>query len=416
MRILYLHPRSWTGEYPMLVKLRSLGHEVCVLEEDRALPAARRYADHFEQAGDGIRTLWYNPRRGIERLLTWPWDRYHRRAFDGRNLAHRAWVIASAARHFRPDVVIASDGFTYAIPAASLRQAGILKAPLVVSFIGGDILDCPEADYGRRRTPATTRLIMRVVRHADRLRPVSPKLADVLRRDGADDSRICVIPSHLVADAEVVGAVLADRPRIVAAIRAGYGIPPTAPLVVTLSGNQKGKGLHVLAEAWPRIVAAFPDAHWLLCGPEDPWLAAAVWPQLEAAGVRKSVIASGRLSGRSVFEHLAAADVHANPTLCEGLNMVTVEAAAVGTPTVCGDGAGIAGWLERYGAGAVVPAGDAAAMADATISALANPAQLAAWSEAGLKMTADFTLDRVAGQLVALFESTMEKPSAWRPD
>ena len=416
MRILYLHPRSWTGEYPMLVKLRSLGHEVCVLEEDRSLSAARRHAEHFEQSGDGIPTLWYNPRRGIERLLTWPSDRYHRRAFDGRNLSHRAWIIAAAARHFRPDVVIASDGFTYAIPAATLRQQGILQAPLVVSFIGGDILDCPEADYGRRRTAATPRLIMRVVRYADRLRPVSPKLAAVLRGDGADDKRIGVIPSHLVADAEIVGAVLGDRDRIAAAIRARYGIPPAAPLVVTLSGNQKGKGLHVLAMAWPRIVAAIPDAHWLLCGPEDPWLVSAVWPQLEAAGVRKSVIASGRLTGRSVFEHLAAADVHANPTLCEGLNMVTVEAAAVGTPTICGDGAGIAGWLERYEAGAVVPAGDADAMADATIGALANPAQLAAWSEAGLKMTADFTLDRVAAQLLALFESTKETPFTRRPD
>lgn len=416
MKILYLHPRAWTGEYPMLVKLRSLGHEVCVLEENRSLPSARLHAADFEQPGDGIPTLWYNPRRGAERLLTWPWDRYYRRAFDGRNLAHRVWVVAAAARQFRPDVVIASDGFTYAIPAATLRQAGFLKAPLLVSFIGGDILDCPEADYGRRRTPATTRLIMRVVRHADRLRPVSPKLAAVLRDDGAEENRIQVIPSHLVADVEVVAAVRGDRGRIAAAVRSRYGIPPTAPLVVTLSGNQKGKGLHVLAAAWPRIVTASPDARWLLCGPEDPWLAAAVWPQLETAGVRKSVIASGRLSGRSVFEHLAAADVHANPTLCEGLNMVTVEAAAVGTPTVCGDGAGIAGWLESYGAGAVVPAGDVPAMADATIDALANRAQLAAWSEAGLKMTADFTLDRVAGQLVALFESTREKPSPWRPN
>src|SRR3990172_12661133 len=33
MKILYLHPRSWTGEYVILQALRDLGHEVCVLEE-----------------------------------------------------------------------------------------------------------------------------------------------------------------------------------------------------------------------------------------------------------------------------------------------------------------------------------------------------------------------------------------------
>lgn len=410
MRILYLHPRSWTGEYPMLVKLRDLGHDVCVLEEDRALPTARRGSRDFERAGDNIATLWYNPRRGLERLLTWPGDRYFRRGFDGRNLIHRAWIIAAAARHFRPDVVIASDGFSYAAPAALARQFGLLGAPLIATFIGGDILDCPEAQYGRRRTAATDRLIKNVVRAADRLRPVSPKLAQVLQTDGADSRRIHVIPSHLVADDGLLAGVWAERRRLTAALRAHYGVAADAPLVVTLSGNQKGKGPHVLAQAWPHVLAAHPTARWLLCGPQDPWLSQAVWPELVSAGVRQTVIETGRLSGRTVFEHLAAADLHANPTLCEGLNMVTVEAAAVGTPTVCTDGAGIAGWLERFGAGGIVPAGQAVPLADAIIRALANPAQLTAWRDAGRKMTADFTLDRVAEQLVALFVDARQNP------
>ena len=404
MKILYLHPRSWTGEYPMLAQLQRMGHQVCVLEEDRRLPVARRLTKDFENSGDGIATLWYNPRQGFERLLTWPWDRYFRRAFDGRNLAHRAWVIAAAARHFMPDVVIASDGFSYAVPAAHARRLGWLKAPLVVGFIGGDILDCPEADYGRRRTPATERLIKTVVRHADRLRPVSPKLAEILLADGAPASRIQVIPSHLVADQTLADSVFHGKREIAAAIRSRYALPAGVPLVVTLSGNQKGKGLHVLANAWPEVLRQVPDARWLLCGPEDPWLAEAVWPMLEREGIASSVCATGRLSGRDVFEHMAAADLHVNPTLCEGLNMVTVEAAAIGTPTICTDGAGIAAWMERYSAGAVVPAGQVAPLADAIIFALKDPARLAAWSAAGREMIAEFTLDRVAAQLVALFE------------
>jgi glycosyltransferase involved in cell wall biosynthesis len=404
VRILYLHPRSWIGEYAMLVHLRSLGHEICVLEERRDLPAARLLADHFEKPGDGIPTFWFNPRRGVERLLTWPADRYYRNAFDGRNLAHRMWVIAAAAHHFRPDVIIASDGFSYAVPAAYLRRLGMLSAPLVASFIGGDILDCPEASYGRRRTPATDRLIKNVVRHADWLRPVSPLLTEVLQGDGADSDRIRMIPSHLVFDANVIDAVFAARQELAVAIRRRYGIPADAPLVVTLSWNQKGKGAHVLAQAWPRILAAAPGARWLLCGPEDPWLAQAVWPVLDKAGVRNTVVATGRLAGRDIFEHLAAADLHANPTLCEGLNMVTVEAAAVGTPTICTNGCGIANWISKFGAGAVVPAAEAAPLADATIRALADRARLSAYSAASRRMIADFALDRVAQQLISLFE------------
>ncbi|MDO8931832.1 MAG: glycosyltransferase family 4 protein [Rhodocyclaceae bacterium] len=411
MRILYLHPRSWIGEYAMLVHLRRLGHEVCALEENRDLPETRRMADHFKQAGDGIATFWYNPRRGVERLLTWVFDRYYRRAFDGRNLVHRMWIVAAAARRFRPDVVIASDGFSYAVPAALLRRLGLLRAPLVVGCIGGDILDCPEAAYGRRRTLATDRLIKNVVRHADWLRPVSPLLVDVLQGDGADMSRVRMIPSHLVFDTQVVDAVFAARRELAAAIRRRYGIAADAPLVVTLSWNQKGKGAHVLAQAWPQILAAVPKARWLLCGPDDPWLTQAVWPVLEQAGIRDTVVATGRLAGRDIFEHLAAADLHANPTLCEGLNMVTVEAAAVGTPTICTDGCGIAAWIAQFGAGAVVPAAQAAPLADATIRALQDPALLSAYSAASRRMIADFTLDRVGQQLVSLFDAACgERP------
>jgi glycosyltransferase involved in cell wall biosynthesis len=132
---------------------------------------------------------------------------------------------------------------------------------------------------------------------------------------------------------------------------------------------------------------------------------------LEQAGIRDTVVATGRLAGRDIFEHLAAADLHANPTLCEGLNMVTVEAAAVGTPTICTDGCGIAAWIAQFGAGAVVPAAQAAPLADATIRALQDPALLSAYSAACRRMIADFTLDRVGQQLVSLFDAACgERP------
>ena len=411
MKILYLHPRAWTGEYPVLEALRDRGHDLCVLEEDRKLPAARRLAPDFERPGDGIATLWFNPRRGAERLLTWPWDRYYRRAFEGRNLAHRAWLVAVAARHFKPDVVVASDGFSYAVPAAWLRQRGRLPVPLVVSYIGGDILDFPEAQVGKRRTPAVTRLLRSVIENADLLRPVSPLVARALVAEGANEAKLRICPSHLVADAATLEGIFLQRAAILTRVRAACGIAADAPTIVTLSGNLRGKGLHLLADAWPRVLAAIPGARWLLCGPADPWLAEAVWPRLEAAGVAASVYACGPLVGEAVFEHLAAADLHLNPSLGESLNMVTVEAAIVGTPTLGSELAGIADWMRRYAAGIVVPAGEVAPLADAIIRALGDPQRLAGFSRAGRGMAAEFALERIAGQLESLFEEARRAPS-----
>ena len=406
MRILYLHPKSWTGEYPILRHMRGLGNEVCVLEERRNPErGASHYADFFLEPGDGLETLWYDPGRGWEKLLTWPLDRLFKRAFDGRNLAHRMSVIFKAVRRFRPDVLVCSDGFSYAIPAAFLRRLALLRVPLIVSYIGGDLLYNQEAELGRARTVLTAWLIRQSLSGIDMLRPVSPMLREVLLRDGAPENRIHICPSHLTADRKALDRVFARRFAISAEIRKRYGLAPAAPLIVTLSGNQKGKGLHILARAWPTVVESCPDARWLLCGPAHAWLDQAVWPELDRHGLRGTVVASGRLEGMAVYEHLAAADLHVNPTLGEGLNMVVVEAAAVGTPAVCSDGAGIAAWIQRRAAGIVVPCGEVQLLANAIISALQDCDTTSRWSLAAVSMSREFSLETISGQLLDMMRS-----------
>ncbi len=406
MTLLYLHPKAWSGEYAILKKFRELGHEICVLEEAREEGApARRVCADFLEPGDGIATLWYNPHRGWEKLLTWPADQVFKRAFDGRNLAHRMWVIHEAVRRFRPDAIVCTDGFTYAIPAAFLKRLHMLRAPLLATYIGGDILDCPEALVGKRRTPMVNWLIRNSIAGIDTLRPVCRSLADILEKEGAEAKRIHIVPAQLPAPLAQLEEIRLRRAAIGAELRRRYGIAQACPLVVTLSGNQKGKGLHHLAQAWRTVIEAVPDARWLLCGPQNPWLAQAVWPELEHQGLAHTVHFAGALSGLAVYEHLAAGDVHVNPTLCEGLNMVTVEAAAVGTPTITSDGAGIADWVRCLQAGCVVPVGDVAALARAVIGALQTPELRLTWQERTRSMAPDFSLDRIAAQLLALLPS-----------
>ena len=408
MRILFLHPKAWTGEHALLRELVRLGHDVCVLEERRGGPTRELTPWHLEP-GDAVHTLWYNPSRGALRLLTWPLDRFFRKSFDGRNMVHRMLVVREAVQCFAPDAIVASDGFSYAVPAALAKRLGLLSGRLVVSYIGGDILDCPEADVGHRRTPLVDWMIRTSLGGIDVLRPVSPKLAAVLIEDGADEQRIHMLPSHLVADRKTLSQVGACRAEHRLRIRQRYGLPDDAPLVITLSGNHKGKGLQVLAKAWPAVVAAVPGVRWLLCGPDHSWLNSDVWPALRNAGLDGTVIATGRLDGLDVFAHLAAADLHVNPSLCESLNMVTVEAAAVGTPTIGSDGAGIAHWISRFDAGLVVPRGEAGPLADAIIFSLQNPDRLRAWSLALPALAEEFALERIAASLLALLRGDPEQ-------
>jgi phosphatidylinositol alpha-mannosyltransferase len=236
----------------------------------------------------------------------------------------------------------------------------------------------------------------------DTLRPLCRSLADILLQEGADPKRIHTIPIQLGVPLAELDRIYARRGEIGAVLRRKYGIAPDCPLIVTLSGNHKGKGLQLLAQAWPEVLRAVPGARWLLCGPDHPWLAEAVWPLLRRQALEKTVHFAGALSGESVYEHLAAGDVHVNPTLCEGLNMVTVEAAAVGTPTVTSDGAGVADWVHRLQAGLVVPVGDVNALTQALITALQSRELRLTWQIRSRSMAPDFSLERIASELLAL--------------
>ncbi len=377
-------------------------------------PGTWHDAAYFETPDDRIASCWYDPGRGWEKLVTWPLDRIFRRGFEGRNLVHRMWMILRAVRRMDPDVIICSDGFTFALPASFLRQLRLLEVPVVSSYIGGDILDCPHAEIGRSRKGMTGWLITRSYKGIQVLRPVSPMLQDLLIGDGVEPSRTRVCPSHLVASAETTGLILARRKDVRRQIRDLHKIPESAPLIVTLSANILGKGIHVLARAWPEVVRNFPDARWLLCGPENSWFLTEVLPILQAEGVSSTVVRTGPLSGTSVFEHLASADLHVNPSLCEGLNMVTVEAGAVGTPTVTTSGAGIASWVERFNAGLVVPPGEVGALADAIMTMLSEPRCMSECSAAAIRMSGEFSPDLVARELLDILQSAIKQSTPAR--
>ncbi len=410
MRILFLHPHGWGGEYPILVEFRRRGYEVCVLEERRAgMSGKRLLAEYFHEPGDGIRTLWYHPGRGAERVLTLPVDRYFRKTFDGRNLGHRMWVIREAVRRFAPDVVYCTDGFSYAVPAGLLKRFGLLHTPLVASYIGGDILDCSHMGYGRRRTPQLDWLMRSSIRHIDALRALCDSLARALLKDGADPARITRIPIQIGSPREVYEAVYAQRAQARAEVRDRLGIPQDAPLLVTLSDNYYSKGIQDLARAWPGVLAAQPNAWWILAGPENPWMDEGIYPLLDAGVGRSRIRLTGRLAPEDIYAYLAAADLNVNPTLCEGLNMVTVDAAAVGTPTVCSDAAGIADWVLRHDCGLVYAAGDVQALERAVIDALAERERLAAWGVRCRGMIADFTAESIFTRLAELFDTALRR-------
>jgi glycosyltransferase involved in cell wall biosynthesis len=127
------------------------------------------------------------------------------------------------------------------------------------------------------------------------------------------------------------------------------------PLVVCVGRLCRQKGQDVLLEAWPRIRESVPGACLALVG-EGPWQ-----ERLSSIGGEGVVLVGNSPDPRNWY---AAADVVVVPSRWEGMALVPLEAGASGRSVVITD---VAGAREAVlpGTGAVVPAEDPTALAEA---------------------------------------------------
>jgi glycosyltransferase involved in cell wall biosynthesis len=208
-------------------------------------------------------------------------------------------------------------------------------------------------------------LELTVARRADVVLAVSADICAALAARGARDVRLAVVPAP-------------DLPpprRTPAQVRADLGVQPGTALLVTVARLAPQKGLDVLVAAVAALVSSQAP---VTAGPGTPILAVIagegplrdrLTSQARAAG------APVRLLGHrdDVADLIAAADVVVMPSRWEGQPLAAQEALRAGAALVATDSGGTGELVGE--AGLLVPAGDAAALAEAIGGLLADPAQ-----------------------------------------
>ncbi len=139
-----------------------------------------------------------------------------------------------------------------------------------------------------------------------------------------------------------------------------------ATRVAFVGRDDARKGLDVLLEAWPGVVAAAPDAELVVIGTD----------RTDRPGVRFL----GRIPDADKMAVLAGAAVFCAPNLGgESFGITLVEAMAAGCRVVASD---LPGFREVLGGlGDLVPPGDPEALAGALVTALAAPEDPGRWRE-----------------------------------
>jgi len=304
----------------------------------------RRLAAGLQEAGDDV-AVWAGEVRhqGVGR-----W----RDVWDPRARAELSrWIAA-----FQPDIVHFHNVVRECSP--SVLTAG--DKPAVMTVHDHRILgvpDGPQDGLSGRAAGVAVRASARLAASTARRRlaatmAVSDPIAGELRRRGFPDVTVVAVP--------------VDPP-----VREPKPVTESSD-VVFVGRLSADKGPDLAVSAFAALAGRFPGARLLFVG--DGPLRPALAQQAAALGERVRFL--GRLEPEGVSEVLGTSRVVVVPSVPdrrpEGSPTVVAEAAAHGRPLVASDDPGLAAAARRLGGAVIVPAGDAASLADAVAAMLAD--------------------------------------------
>jgi glycosyltransferase involved in cell wall biosynthesis len=180
---------------------------------------------------------------------------------------------------------------------------------------------------------------------------------------------------------------------------ADAGLPPDAPLVVSVARLIEQKDHATLLAAFARVHARRPEARLALLG----WgrLEQQIRARVRELGLDEVVHVLGRVEPR---DWLVRAQVFAHTPRWEGFGIVLLEAMLTGLPVVATEVSAIPEIVVPGETGALVGAGDDGAVAEALLGLLGDAQRRRAYGEAGLRRAREeFSVARMTERTIEVY-------------
>jgi glycosyltransferase involved in cell wall biosynthesis len=234
-------------------------------------------------------------------------------------------------------------------------------------------------------------------RRADRVVAISEAVRRVLVSDGIDEERISLVPSGV--DLEELRAA---APR---GIRAALGLSAETPIAVSVGALTREKDHATLLRAAATARTCAPSLRWVVVGdgPERGALARLI----EGSGLQDRVHLLGFDQDPPAIIREATLLVHSASE--EGLGTTVLDAMALAVPVVATAAGGIPELLAD-GAGVLVPVGDAAALAEATVRIVTDPALRSSCVARATLVVARYSDVRMAEGMRSVYRSVLSSP------
>lgn len=265
-------------------------------------------------------------------------------------------LLRKLQKSFRFNLIDAH--FAYPDGYAATLLAKWLRVAATITLRGTEI---PLARY-----PARCVRMLKALRSAHWVFSVAEALKKHVVAMGADADKISIVGNGV----DISKFHPVDR----AEARRQLGLPEDAKVLISVGGLVERKGFHRVIEILPRLSRRYPNLHYLIVGGAsvEGDMSAQLREQVRALGLPDRVLFLGSVASEELKVPLSAADVFVLATRNEGWANVFLEAMACGLPVVTTDVGGNSEVVCREEFGIVVPFGDAEALHDGLITALAK--------------------------------------------
>jgi len=263
--------------------------------------------------------------------------------------------LARCCTEQRADALILTRWREYLLGGLAARLA---RTPLTVLRLGLRVV--PRDDLKRRLVFC---LADRIIVNAEEVR------AALLQRPWIPPFKVQVIPNGLDLQRYRPGG---DR----RPFRAELGLPPEAPLVITVGSLTPQKDHEMMLQAAAHVLREAPRVHFAVLG--EGFLRSRLEARVRELGLADRFHLVG--FREDVRPALAAADLFVLSSQNEGMARALLEALACGLPVVATDVSGTRAAVENGRNGLVVPPRDPGGLAAALLQLLADPAARRRWA------------------------------------
>jgi hypothetical protein len=200
------------------------------------------------------------------------------------------------------------------------------------------------------------------------------------------------------------------------ACRQELNLPADGPIIGIFGRLQRWKGMHVLIDAFPSILAKYPSATALVVG--GIWELEAEYEkylhdQAKTLGIEKSVVFAGHQT--NIAQWMQACDVIVHASDREPFGMVVVEAMALGKPVIAGATGGPQEIITDGVDGLLARFEDVPALSAAVLRYLDDPITARKIGDAARQRAQEFSLERFVQSVSQALEYWVYSPSATEP-